>query len=61
MANQKYKKDEYYSVDGALLLSLIDLSSRLYAPEPLSGDERRDIANFLNAAITQGQRVEGPI
>lgn len=61
MPKQKYEKDDYYVVDGALLLQLIELSKRLYSPNPLSGDERRDIANFLSAAITHGQRVEGPV
>lgn len=61
MPKQKYEKDEFYSVDGGLLLALIEMQKRLYSPAPLSGDERRDMANFLFAAITQGQRVEGPI
>jgi hypothetical protein len=59
--SKKYKEDEYYSVDGRLLLALVELSKRLYSQAPLSGDERRDMANFLDAAVTQGQRVEGPL
>lgn len=61
MPKQQYEEDQFYSVDGRLLLALIEMSKRLYSPEPLSGDERRDMANFLDAAITLGQRVEGPI
>lgn len=61
MPKPQYKQDEFYAVDGGLLLALIEMSKRLYAPTPLSGDERRDMANFLDATITRGQRVEGPI
>jgi hypothetical protein len=61
MPKQKYEESEFYSVDGGFLLALIEMQKRLYSQASLSGDERRDMANFLNAAIVQGQRVEGPI
>lgn len=58
---KQYKDNEMYVVDGGFLNALIRMSIVLSSGERLSDGERRDMGNFLDAAVTGGGRVEGPI
>lgn len=40
-----------YLVDGETLTKLRAVERRLYDDKPLSGDQRRDLANTLNALL----------
>ena len=44
-------EDGYYEVWAGNLRSLDFIRRRLYAPEPLTPDERRDLANTLDALL----------
>ena len=47
----KKKTIEGYSVDPETLDKLQAIKRRLYFDKPLSGDERRDLANAMDAAL----------
>ena len=50
---------EYYVIEGWRLKQLKALEKRLYAEKPLTSDERRDYANWLNQSFFEG--LEGPV
>jgi hypothetical protein len=55
---------QYASDDNAYLLEALDMrmllriKQRLYAPAPLNGDERRDLANTLDAIMHRAQEID---
>lgn len=48
--------DQEYLVDGETLLRLRSVATRLYDDRPLSGDQRRDLANKLDALLYEIMR-----
>ena len=51
MERAEIKREEVYAVDGALLQAVRDIMSRLYNDRPIEPDERRDMANRLDAVL----------
>ena len=47
-----------YTFDPEILEAIRSVEQRLYAPAPLSGDERRDLANRLNALLAKAVAVD---
>lgn len=55
----KYDDDDYgHLFDAHDMRALQKLKTRLYAPEPLSGDERRDLANTLDAIMGRATAID---
>lgn len=44
---------DYYAIEPEIMERIRAVMRRLYAPEPLSGDARRDLANTMDALLSQ--------
>lgn len=51
---------EGYAFEPEDMAKLRAILRRLYAPEPLSGDERRDLANAMDAVLAQAVVLNAP-
>ena len=44
--------DDVITTEGRVIRLLREIEARLYAPEPIDADERRDLANRVNAVLS---------
>lgn len=44
---------DYYAIEPEVMERIRAVMRRLYAPEPLSADARRDLANTMDALLSQ--------
>jgi hypothetical protein len=51
MTGRYHDDSKSYGFDARDMRALEAIRQRLYAPEPLSGDARRDLANTLDAIM----------
>jgi len=55
----KYSNDnDAYLFEAADMRKLEQIKTRLYAPEPLTGDERRDLANTMDAVMGKATEID---
>jgi hypothetical protein len=55
-----YDDDKAYVFEATQMRRLDQIRQRLYAPKPLTGDERRDLANALDALMHGAGAIDLP-
>jgi hypothetical protein len=60
MSNRYRDNNKSYAFEAVDMRVLEAIRLRLYAPEPMSGDARRDLANTLDAVMHRAVEMETP-